>query len=86
LCPQAQEEWPWFYIDRTPASTARVHSRVSFRSHIPEDEVPSAYTAKGGEYISMVGLTGHYERREPSWRGGRLDSVRQLSKGEGLTD
>jgi ferredoxin len=48
----------------------------------PEDEVPSAYTAKGGEYISNVGLSGHYEGTNHHGKQVVLDCVRQLSAGE----
>ena len=53
-----------------------------FEAIFPEEEVPSAYTAKGAEYISKVGLTGHYDgentRKEPV----SIDTVRQLEAGE----
>jgi ferredoxin len=29
-----------------------------------EDDVPEDYVASGGEYISRVGLTGHYENTD----------------------
>ena len=47
-----------------------------------KDEVPTAYTAKGGEYISNVGLTGHFEGT--NHHGGKivLDTARQLEPGE----
>jgi len=48
----------------------------------PEDEVPSAYVARGGEYISRVGLTGHYEGLNHHGNQVVLDCVRQLEAGE----
>ena len=36
-----------------------IRSWNEHKAIFPEDEVHSAYTAKGGEYISQVGLTGH---------------------------
>ncbi len=49
-----------------------------------EDEVPTAYTAKGGEYISKVGLTGHFEGTNHNGIPIALDTVRQLEAGEVL--
>ena len=48
----------------------------------PQDEVPSAYTAKGGEYISKKDLTGHYEGTNHHDKKVVLDCVRQLTAGE----
>ncbi len=44
--------------------------------------MPSAYVAKGGEYISRVGLTGHYEGTNHFGEPVVLDCVRQLQAGE----
>jgi len=48
----------------------------------PEDEVPAAYTAKGGESISKVGLSGHYEGSNQQGTQVVLDTVKQLEAGE----
>ncbi|MEJ2599266.1 MAG: hypothetical protein P8Z00_13100, partial [Anaerolineales bacterium] len=48
----------------------------------PEDEVPSDYTAKGDEYISLAGLTGHFEGTNHHGDPVVLDCVRQLEAGE----
>ena len=48
----------------------------------PEDEVPAAYTAKGGEYISNVGLTGRFEGTNHHGHPIVLDTARQLAAGE----
>jgi len=54
-----------------------------FQSAIfPEDEVPDAYTAKGGEFISRIGLTGHYEGTNHHGDAVVLDCVRELEAGE----
>ncbi len=45
-------------------------------------KVPSVYTAKGGEYISKVGFTGHYEGTNHHGEKVVLDSVQQLKAGE----
>ena len=41
-----------------------------------------AYTAKGGEYISNVGLTGHFEGTNHHGNPIVLDTTRQLAAGE----
>ena len=56
------EEWPWYYIDPdTCIDCGACVPECPYEAIFPEDEVPDAYEAKGGEYISMIGLTGHYE-------------------------
>ncbi len=80
---QPIDQWPWYYIDPdTCIDCGACVPECPYEAIFPEEEVPSAYTAKGGEYISMVGLTGHFEgentRKEPVV----LDCVRQLAAGE----
>ncbi len=53
-----------------------------FAAIFPEDEVPSAYTAKGGEYINRVGLTGHYDGSNTHGKQIAIETVRQLDAGE----
>ena len=56
------EEFPWYYIDPdTCIDCGACIPECPYEAIFPEDEVPSAYTAKGDEYINKVGLTGHYE-------------------------
>ncbi len=46
-------EWPWYYIDPdTCIDCGACIPECPFEAIFPEDEVPSAYEAKGGEYIS----------------------------------
>jgi hypothetical protein len=59
-----------------------VHPECPYEAIFPEDEVPASYTAKGGEYISKVGLTGHFEGTDHHGRPVVLDTVKQLQKGE----
>jgi ferredoxin len=78
-----QEEWPWFYIDPdTCIDCGACIPECPFEAIFPEDEVPTSYTAKGAEYISMVGLTGHYEGTDHHGGKVSLDTVRQLKAGE----
>lgn len=78
-----QAEWPAFYIDPdTCIDCGACIPECPFGAIFPEDEVPFAYTAKGGEYISQVGLTGHYEGVDHHGTPVKLDCVRQLATGE----
>ena len=49
---------------------------------VPEDEVPVAFKAKGGEIINRIGLTGHYEGVNHQGKVVILETVRQLTRGE----
>jgi ferredoxin len=80
---QPVNEYPWIYIDPdTCIDCGACVPECPFNAIFPEDEVPSAYTAKGGEIISNVGLTGHWEGTNHS--GGKivLDTTRTLEAGE----
>ncbi|MCC6146770.1 MAG: 4Fe-4S binding protein [Anaerolineaceae bacterium] len=54
------DQWPWYYIDPdTCIDCGACIPECPFAAIFPEEEVPSAYKAKGGEYISMpVGTPG----------------------------
>ena len=76
-------EWPWYYIDPdTCIDCGACIPECPFEAIFPEDEVPSAYTAKGGEYISRLGLKGHYEGSNHHNQPVVLDCVQKLSAGE----
>ncbi len=63
-CLQASDnvdQWPTYYID--PATCIDCGACVPecpFHAIFPEDEVPSAYVAQGGEVLNENGLTGRY--------------------------
>jgi ferredoxin len=79
-----KNEWPWIYIDPdTCIDCGACVPECPFAAIFPEDEVPSAYNAKGTEYISKVGLTGHLDGLKNHF--GKpivLDTVRKLEAGE----
>lgn len=80
---QPSNEYPWIYIDPdTCIDCGACVPECPFNAIYPEDEVPSAYTAKGGEVISNVGLTGRWEGT--NHHGGKivLETTRTLAAGE----
>jgi len=78
-----QGEWPLYYIDPdTCIDCGACVTECPFGAIFPKDEVPAAFTAKGGEFINRVGLTGHYEGKNHHGQPVVLDSVKQLAAGE----
>jgi ferredoxin len=76
-------KWPTFYID--PGSCIDCGACVPecpYNAIFPEDEVPSRYVAKGGEFINSLGLTGHYEGANHKGKPVVLETTRQLTRGE----
>jgi ferredoxin len=79
------EEWPWFYIDPdTCIDCGACIPECPYEAIFPEDEVPSSYTAKGGEFISKIGLVGHYEGSNHHGQKVVLECTRKLEAGEVL--
>lgn len=77
------EEWPWFYIDPdTCIDCGACIPECPYEAIFPEDEVPSSYNAKGGEFINKIGLTGHYEGTNHHSEKVILNCVRKLDAGE----
>jgi len=77
------DQFPTYYID--PATCIDCGACVPecpYKAIFPEDEVPSAYTAKGGEIINQAGLTGHYENTNHHKEKIVLETTRVLTSGE----
>jgi ferredoxin len=56
-----QEQWPWYYIDPdTCIDCGACVPECPFEAIFPEDEVPSSYSAKGGEKQAMPSGTAGY--------------------------
>lgn len=80
---QPIEEWPWMYIDPDACiDCGACIPECPFDAIFMEDEVPDAYEAYGGEYISRIGLGGHYENTDHHGEPVVLDCVVQLDEGE----
>ena len=78
-----KEKWPTFYIDpSTCIDCGACVPECPFHAIFPEDEVPGAYRAKGGEFINQAGLTGHYEAANHRGESIVLDTTRVLAPGE----
>lgn len=77
------EEWPWYYIDPdTCIDCGACIPECPYEAIFPEDEVPSTYVAKGGEFINLVNETGHWEGKNHHGEPVVLDTVRPLDPGE----
>jgi ferredoxin len=80
-----QDEWPLFYIDPdTCIDCGACVAECPFHAIFPEDEVPTAFKAKGDEYISQIGLTGHYEGSDHEGNPVKLGCTRKLAADEVL--
>jgi NAD-dependent dihydropyrimidine dehydrogenase PreA subunit len=78
-----QGDHPWYYIDPdTCIDCGACVPACPYNAIFPADDVPAAYTAKGGEYISRVGLSGHYEGANDHGVKVVLETVKQLEAGE----
>jgi len=77
------EKWPTYYID--PATCIDCGACVPecpYHAIYPEDEVPAAFIAEGGEVINQPGLTGHYANTNHHKDLIVLDTTRVLEAGE----
>ena len=80
---QPVEEHPWMYIDPdTCIDCGACIPECPYSAIFPEDEVPAAFTAKGGEFVNKKGFTGHFEGT--NHHGGQvvLNSVKQPGAGD----
>ena len=76
-------EWPTYYIDAgTCIDCGACVPECPFHAIYPEDEVPAAYKAVGGERINEAGLNGAYEAKDHHGEVVSLATTRVLAAGE----
>jgi len=77
------ERLPTYYIDpATCIDCGACIPECPYLAIFPQDEVPSAYQAKGGEVINQSGLNGHYEGRGHRGQNVVLETTRMLNNGK----
>ena len=77
------EQWPTFYIDAsTCIDCGACVPECPYHAIFPEDEVPAAFRAKGGEVLNHPALNGRYEGSNHHGEGVVLDTTRVLGAGE----
>ena len=82
-----QDKYPWFYIDPdTCIDCGACIPECPYEAIFIEDDVPSHYTAKGGEYVSMPegtpGFTTVYDGTDHDGEPVHLEATRILAAGE----
>jgi ferredoxin len=84
---QPVAEWPWYYIDPdTCIDCGACIPECPFSAIFPEDEVPAAYRAKGGELVAMpMGTAGFdhvFDGNNHEGEAVHIESTRALAAGE----
>ena len=83
--PGTTTEYPTYYIDSTSCiDCGACVPECPFHAIYPEDEVPAAFKAKGGEFVNEVGLKGHYEAVNHKKQKVVLETTRVMAAGEVL--
>jgi ferredoxin len=82
-----QEEWPWFYIDpNTCIDCGACIPECPFHAIFPEDEVPQAYLAMGGEVqvmpLGTPGFEDDFDGHDYLGNPVRIKSTRTLEPDE----
>jgi ferredoxin len=82
-----EDKWPWFYIDPdTCIDCGACVPECPYNAIFPQDELPTAYKAKGGEYLSMPvgtpGFTTVYDGVDHEGEAVHLEATRVMEAGE----
>lgn len=82
-----EDKWPWYYIDAdTCIDCGACVPECPFEAIFPEDEVPSAYKAKGGERLcapkGTASFTEVYKGKNHDGEPVHLEGTRTLKAGE----
>ena len=76
-------KFPNYYIDpATCIDCGACIPECPYKAIFPEDEVPAAFTAHGGEVLNRAGLTGLYEGTNHRGEAIRLETTKVLAAGE----
>jgi ferredoxin len=76
-------QWPTYYIDpSTCIDCGACVPECPYNAIFPQDEVPSAFRAQGGEIINQLGLTGRYAGKNHRGQSVVLNTTRALAPGE----
>lgn len=81
------DQWPWYYIDPdTCIDCGACIPECPYEAIFPEDEVPSAYKAKGGEKVAQPvgtpGFTEVFDGTDHEGEAVHIASTRTLKAGE----
>ena len=81
------DEWPLYYIDAEACiDCGACVAECPFNAIFPDDEVPTAYKAKGGEKLAMPagtpGFTEVYDGKNHAREAVHLIATRTLAAGE----
>jgi ferredoxin len=77
------DQWPTFYVDPgTCIDCGACVPECPFSAIFPEDEVPSAFRAAGGELLNQTGLSDHYEGANHYGEPVMLGTTKTLEAGE----
>ncbi len=84
-----QDEWPSYYIDAdTCIDCGACEAACPHQAIYPDDEVPSSFTAKGGEILSMPagtpGYTHTYEGTDANNQPVMLKATKVMKTGESI--
>ncbi|MBI3738984.1 MAG: ferredoxin family protein [Chloroflexi bacterium] len=77
------EQWPTYYVDpQTCIDCGACVPECPYHAIFPQDEVPAAFQAQGGEILNRVGVQGHYEAANHRGEKIILETTRSLTPGE----
>jgi ferredoxin len=84
-----QDQFPWFYIDpETCIDCGACIPECPYSAIFPEDEVPTAYKAKGTEVVSQpIGTPGYdqvFDGKNHEGEAVHIEGTRKLAAGEVL--